>query len=108
MTPEQRRKLHEIYERYGRPMRLHGRSAPMRCKPSAAEKAGAKPSAAESDNRVIFDTEEKARAAIAALLSEGALPHDAYQCPRSTHDHWHICRTDRLPAYVARKDGDPR
>lgn len=108
MTPEQRRILAAVYERHARPMRLHGRSAPMRCKPSRAEQAGAKPSARESDNRVIFDTEDHARAAIAELLAEGAAPHGAYQCPRSTHSHWHICRTDLLPAYVARQDGDPR
>lgn len=77
----QRAERKVILARYAR---LSKTERPEVCSPSPSERVR------HSDRKVIFDSEESAKIAAAALVLLGARRMRAYPCPRSKRGHWHL------------------
>ena len=107
MDTTQRTTYDRIMNEHGRPSFRPGE--PMRCRPSNAELRGDEPRRAPhaNDGRVIFDSEDQARAAIAELHEAGARFQEPFQCPRSKSGHWHIRTAAHAHHATAHQDGDP-
>jgi hypothetical protein len=84
----------DVMAKYGRHHRDRRRGL-VWCTPSRAEQR--RDPQPHSAGKVIFDSEEIARAAVRELRSLGNVGDTVYPCPRSRHGHFHITHARQTP-----------